>query len=155
MGGARFVASADIPDHETLTMKGELLVSDHLHSGDISIDIFRIPGRKIESPTLEQSRGIGLSFDATNAESFLKIVSLVHGDSQRWETYWHRNDGNLVMLEAIRFLLWSGVVNSARHLGALVNKGWNRLVSVGLPEEDIDEPEVTSEMISATDISQS
>lgn len=150
MGGARFVASRDVPDHQTLARQGELLVKDRLSGEDITIDIFRIPGAKVASPSMEASRGIGLSFDATDAEAFLKIVSLVHGDSERWEAYWHRNDGNLVMLEAIRFLLWSGIVNSSRHLGVLVAKIWNRVASIGLPDEDATE----AKMMSVTDTSQ-
>lgn len=154
MGGARFVASDEVPDHQTLANKGDLVVPDWLNGDDVCIDIFRIPGAKIASESGEPSRGIGLSFDSTNAESFLKIVSLVHGDSQRWETYWKRNDGNMVMLEAIRFLLWSGVVNSSRHLGLLINSIWDRMVSVGLPEGIVEKPKVTSDMAPATDATQ-
>ncbi len=150
MGGARFVASDDVPDHPTLATKGELVVRDRLSDEGVSMQIFRIPGAKVASPLTEASRGIGLSFDATDAEAFLKIVSLVHGDSERWEAYWHRNDGNLVMLEAIRFLLWSGIMNSSRHMRILVNRFWNRMVSIGLPEQD----NTDSEMAPVTDTTQ-
>lgn len=135
MGGARFVASSEVPDHQTLAKKGDLVVKDRLSGDDINIEIFRIPGAHVGAPSTEAPRGIGVSFDATDAEAFLKIVSLVHGDSERWEAYWHRNDGNMVMVEAVRFLLWSGIVNSSRHLGLLGRSIWNRMVSVGLPED--------------------
>lgn len=135
MGGARFVAANDVPDHHTLAEKGDLVVKDRLSGEDINIEIFRIPGAQVAAPSTEAPRGIGLSFDATDAEAFLKIVSLVHGDSERWEAYWHRNDGNLVMVEAVRFLLWSGIVNSSRHLRLLVGSMWSRMVSISLPDE--------------------
>lgn len=135
MGGARFVAANDVPDHHTLAKKGDLVVKDRLSGEDINIEIFRIPGAHVAAPSTEAPRGIGLSFDATDAEAFLKIVSLVHGDSERWEAYWHRNDGNLVMVEAVRFLLWSGIVNSSRHLRLLVSSMWSRMVSISLPDE--------------------
>lgn len=150
MGGARFVASNDVPDHQTLAKKGDLVVKDRLSGEDINIEIFRIPGAQVAMPSTEAPRGIGVSFDATDAEAFLKIVSLVHGDSERWEAYWHRNDDNLVMVEAVRFLLWSGIVNSSRHLRLLVVSMWNRMVSIRWP----DEQPADKEMKPAADTSQ-
>ncbi len=154
MGGARFIATDDVPDHQTLTTRGELVVTDRLSGNDIFMDVFRIPGPNIGSSPAGASLGIGICFDATNTPSFLKIVDLVHGDSQRWETYWKRNDGNMMVLEAIRFLLWSGVVNSSRHLGLLAGKIWTRMVSVGLPEDNIDEPAATVDLTPAIDAPQ-
>lgn len=144
MGGARFVATIDVPQHQTLAKRGSLIVQDRLSGEDIEIEIFRIPGGKAAAASTEAPRGIGISFDATDAEAFLKIVSLVHGDSERWEAYWHRNDNNMVMLEAIRFLLWSGVVNSSRHLSMVTRSMWKRLLGAGLNDSKSSGPELES-----------
>jgi cellulose synthase (UDP-forming) len=135
IGGARFTASNTVPDHETLAVQGHLLVASREDDAEpVSMGIFRIAG----APNMLRTQGIGLKFDATDAAAFLKIVDLVHGDSGRWESYWHRNDGNLAVLEAVRFLLWSGLINSAHHFHVLLRALWHRLAGLGLSENQGD-----------------
>lgn len=133
IGGARFEAAEPIPDDQTLAARGQLLVRDrHKENEVIEMDIFRIP-RAAQNAS---SQGLGLKFDATDAPAFLKIVSLVHGDSGRWDSYWARNDGNMMVVEAVRFLLWSGIVNSGRHFAALGRNAWRFLARLGLPSDN-------------------
>jgi len=79
--------------------------------------------RNLNPLSTKSGGAIGLTFSATSSETFSDIVSLVHGDSQRWEDYWTRNDGETRVVSAIGFLLRAGFVNSFKHAAMLTRAG--------------------------------
>jgi cellulose synthase (UDP-forming) len=133
MGGTRFVPDLKtaLPDLEG-EKSGTLHIPAREGSREQELSVTRTPDFSGKA----FSGGIGLTFKAVSSDDFAKIVTLVHGDSQRWDDYWKRNEGETRVGSALMFLFRAGIVNSFRHAAMLINAGWQnlKLRSRSLPE---------------------
>ncbi len=125
MGGARFVPDLDtpLPDLETAT-EGILEVPERSRAPSVELSIRRTP-HVLDKDAV--GGGVGLSFVTESSADFSRIVSLVHGDSERWDDYWHRHDGPPDVFSAIGFLIKAGFINSGHHIAMLVAMNWRKL----------------------------
>ncbi|TNE42580.1 MAG: UDP-forming cellulose synthase catalytic subunit [Alphaproteobacteria bacterium] len=124
MGGARFKADNYVdPGLIRLSHEGTLIVPARDEVREVTLEVRRNPNAPLDIDV----KGLGLSFHASDATSFGEIVSLVHGNSERWEQYWNRNEHEPRVMDALMFLIRAGFINSFHHFVLLIRMGLGAL----------------------------
>lgn len=115
IGGARFVPDlvTKLPYLEK-SGEGEIFVPERPGHRSHILPVTRIPTYGASEDT-----GISLCFKPTDTKVFQEIVSLVHGDSQRWDDYWNRHDGPPPVVSTLITLMSAGIRNTGRHFALL------------------------------------
>lgn len=72
--------------------------------------------------TSRDGRQLGIEFVSTNPQQRAEIVSLVHGDSDRWVNYWEHRPGTVGKLKGMALLVYWGVKHSRLHISHLLKK---------------------------------
>lgn len=72
--------------------------------------------------TSREGRQLGIEFVSTNPQQRADIVSLVHGDSDRWVNYWEHRPGAVGKLKGMALLVYWGIKHSRLHVIHLVKK---------------------------------
>lgn len=75
-------------------------------------------GRPSDLKVMARSRGrsLGLAFAIEDDEALKEVVSLVHGDSERWKSFWDSRLKPVGVLRSLVILVLRGMVNFGRYL---------------------------------------
>lgn len=129
IGGACFIPF-DQRVIETINLKEKAHLVTARAAGDrrFSLRVKRISLRGGPQPD-----ELGLSFATPNLKTMNEIVSLVHGDSAFMDDYWRNRPEANDALDAITFLVWSGLQGALSHgwllIKAILRSVWELITS--------------------------